>query len=194
MFRFRQLVLAFSLTASLASAGTASADPVQIESGRIVVDGVQDVMSRGFLRSITYELVTDFFTIEWGDSDFFTQDPLSPSFPRPTMWTGPDGSTMLAFLDFASVLIEATPSTSPLPFSMTGTFRIVDESGATLFDGDVFGSGQATWRFVTAPGGGEVVSTGWFEFYETSPAPEPATLLLLGSGVIGVMIRRRLHP
>jgi hypothetical protein len=193
MSRCRQLALAFSLTAFFWWPAPAEAEPVQITSGHLTLGGVQDILSRGFFRSIVYDLESDAFRVQWADSDFLTQQPLSPRFNRPTNLLAPDGSWLLfGFLDFATLSITATPSMTPNAFSANGFFRIVDESGTILFNDGVFGFGTATWGFVPAPGGGNVVYTVRYDFSDVAATPEPATLLLLGSGV-AVILRRRLH-
>ena len=172
MSRFRYLALGFSLTATLTLPSVAAADPVQITSGFLVLGGHAEVMSRGFMRQIAYDLTLDDVRIEWGDLDYTTQRPLSPSFPRPSNWLSLDGSRLgMAFLDFASLAITATPSSGPSPFSAAGFFRIVDENGTTLFDGNVFGVGTATWGFVPIAEGGNVVYTIRYDFSDAAPTP-----------------------
>lgn len=194
MFRFRYLALAFSLTATLTLPSVAAADPVQI-TGFMQLGGHPEVMSRGFMRQIFYDLTIDDVRVRWGDGDYDPQRPLSPSIPRPSNWLSLDGSTLgMAFFDFAGLSITATPSAAPSPFSAAGFFRIVDENGTILFNDNVFGAGTATWGFLPLPEGGNVVYTVRYDFSDAAPTPEPTTLLLIGSGLAGAVLRRRLHP
>jgi PEP-CTERM motif len=90
-------------------------------------------------------------------------------------------------------VINTTPSSTLTPFQLSGTLSIIAFGGGTLFDDAVFGSGTATWGFVLAPDGTPVVSRVRYQFEDVAPTPEPATLVLLASG-LGVVAARRNRP
>ena len=68
-----------------------------------------------------------------------------------------------------------------------------DFTGTPFFSGEFAGRGTASVRFFPegfTAGGVEVASV-VYEFGNPAPIPEPGTLLLLGSGLAGVLAARK---
>jgi hypothetical protein len=83
-------------------------------------------------------------------------------------------------------------------FDMTGEVRgygSADGLGTPLFDLDLFGTGTAFSQATPIPGSPFYISQIGivYTFDPASPTPEPATLLLLVTGVAGIAGRRRRH-
>jgi hypothetical protein len=185
MTPFRFLTLAFTLAAFLTGVRSSAADPIQITSGTLTVTGVQDVMSRGFLRSIWFDFSFGEFRLSGGESDGPPQNVLYPRLSSPGYLQIGDGSTRLVYIDSAFA-VDATPALSPTPFWLSGRLTAVDvETRATLFDGLLAGGGTATWKF--AP----VLSEGRYVFSDAAVTPEPGTLLMIATGLAALATRNR---
>lgn len=86
------------------------------------------------------------------------------------------------------------------PFTFTGHLTAVDPAGgSTVFDSDLLGGGTASLVTIAGCANANCSSRtpeyGFagvdYTFTNVSPTPEPATVLLLGSGLIAVIRRRR---
>jgi hypothetical protein len=103
---------------------------------------------------------------------------------------------------FSSAILSPSNLTITAPFSMIATLQNYSSNPLTdtnppLFTASLFGSGIATARFHAVPNGdgqGHTlfdVASLTYQFDQVAATPEPASLVLLATGVLGLTARRR---
>lgn len=110
------------------------------------------------------------------------------------------GSVVLELTGFA--VLPPPPSTINTVATVTGAFQLLPNShftppisGGTFGPGNaLIGSGTATVSLFADPGSAVpvwAVRSAVYQFGEQAPIPEPASFVLLASGMVGIAMRRR---
>lgn len=116
-----------------------------------------------------------------------------------------NGATYSDVSFFGDFTFAATPSLFPAsaedvvfffqPFAFNGTLRGVAD-GEEVFNVDLTGTGRTARAFFRRPDGTynyqmESVTSYAFDDGQPAATPEPASMLLLGTGLVGVAVRAR---
>jgi hypothetical protein len=214
MGTLRRFVPALLIFAFLAAPSRASAEPVRITSGFLTVDGLG---ATGFfqLTGLDFDISGGAEPGVVGPEFNCTPCASGDSIDLSTRYLGDIGSgsgtvngTFYSQLTFANsmsflgptVLAPSTPGpfTVVRPFSFDASLLgIVDHNQSTertVFDATLFGNGIVTASFFsvpTEPGATPLFSfdSVRYDFTAAEPVPEPATLMLLGSGLAAIASR-----
>jgi hypothetical protein len=214
---FRAVVLA---SVVLLATGAAHADPIQITGGQVALSGVNGSMQLIGERNFTLTAnisATDAFFAPWVQC--FAACAPGTTIDLGAQWVGLSLHMATATLDGqtftqvgglnspsqARVQLFGSATAPPLggdtatvlaPFLLEGLFIHPGTMGTDVRE-MLAGQGFATLTLRSAFGGDTGVPAGWaysaarYEFQSSDPVPEPATLILTGTGLLGLLRARR---
>jgi hypothetical protein len=190
------------------TAGTLRGEPagarIHLEGSGLVLDGFGDVTGGRwdlgeFCRGTPDTCgpgATVSLLARWADHDFQGTATLDGrSFPV-GMQTSTHGSALVEFTGSAQLPlftgVDRITLTAPFAFNGSVQTPIDDATGmyATVF---LTGRGNATINMIwnTTAGGAWQFENALYQFSATDPVPEPTSMLLVGSGIAALTLRRR---
>jgi hypothetical protein len=173
-------VAAWLLCATNASAGPLTFSVSLLPAGGAIAGEAGSTIGWGY--TITNEDTDNWLEIFSLDADGFQfATPDSSIFDFPILAPGATATIAYNAATFAGLFQLTWDAAAPVGFVNAGTFVLLGQ----FYDGDPFGGGNlldATFQQVASYSA--TVSP-------TAPVPEPGTLLLLGSGAAGLLLRRR---
>ncbi len=141
----RPLLLALCVVLAGFVPRQASADHISIIGGSLTVTGVQDIQSRGFLRTLFYDFDTELFSLRWQEPDGIRQDPFAPFLPRVSSYRTDTQPERIVFFAGSGVPFVVNLQGDGR-FTGSLTTSITDEFGALLFNGTMHGWGTVTFQ------------------------------------------------
>jgi hypothetical protein len=194
-----------------ASAAGAAADPVRVTGGNLSFDTGGPPSFR-LLTSTGQLFEAEGFRRDWPAPCFYQCSP-GAAIPISLGVTATDDSAFfqgngIDLFPVMDLAISAPSVTMPEPgtpngrsehflrsFTFTGQLKgyaSPDRIGTPVFDLALFGSGTATLSMALENGRYSFSSLDYN--FDAAPVPEPATLLLVGTGAALLWRRRRVHP